>query len=47
MRITLAAMVVLLAVVAGAAAPEVESNVLESPADPSPEGQIDKHVKPN
>ena len=47
MRITLAAMVVLLAVVAGAATPEVGSNVFESQATPSPEGQIDKLVLAN
>jgi hypothetical protein len=37
-------MVVLLAVVAGAAAPEAELNVFESPAVPTPAGQIDKLV---
>jgi hypothetical protein len=47
MRIALTAMVVLLAVVAGAAAPEVESNVFESPEAPSPESQIDKLVMAN
>ena len=47
MRITLAAMVVLLAVVAGAATPEVGSNVFESQATPSPECQIDKLVLAN
>jgi len=47
MRITLAAMVVLLAVVAGAAALEAGSNVFESQATPSPECQIDKLVLAN
>jgi hypothetical protein len=44
MRITLTAMAVLLAVVAGAAAPEPESGVFESPAVPAPEGRIDELV---
>jgi hypothetical protein len=47
MRIALTAMVVLLAVVAGAAAPEAESSVFESPAALSPAGQIDKLVLSN
>ncbi len=47
MRITLAAMVVLLAVVAGAATPEAGSSVFESQATPFPEGQIDKLVLAN
>ena len=47
MRITLTAMIVLLAVVAGALALEAWPNVFESPAVPSPEGQIDKLVLPN
>jgi hypothetical protein len=42
MRITLAAMVVLLAVVAGAAAPEADPSVFESPAVATPESQIDQ-----
>ena len=44
MRSTLTAIVVLLAVVAGAAALAAEPNVFESPASPIPEGRIDKLV---
>src|SRR5512140_2417053 len=44
MRITLTAMVILLAVVAGAAATETGPSIFESPAAPTPEGQIDKLV---
>jgi len=44
MRITLAAMVALLAVVAGAAALEADPSAFESPAAAAPEGQIDKLV---
>ena len=44
MRTALTAMAVLLAVVAGAAAPEPEPGVFESPVVPAPESQIDKLV---
>ena len=44
MRITLTAIVASLAVVVGAAAPEAEPSVFESPVVPAPEGQIDKLV---
>ena len=45
MRITLTAIVGSLAVVVGAAAPEAEPSVYESPIVPTPEGQIDKLVQ--